>query len=311
MNPVCDFLFSADLCVPAKDAALEELVGALGLPVPGAGAHVVYPHDGWDCVFALVSKAFAAAPTRLEVIAPLDGADVAAPRFGRRVYDGQAPRAVRTHATVVAVPDMARLVERVRASGVAHWLQEPAEDVPFQRLWMGAAPGDLGHYTAAADCGLRIEFIPSDSNAFSPKLFVTPVDEPRPGEVGYRRIIARDYGVADLDAALAHMDRVFGWDAAHGVRDVPERGYRYATMAANHAHGAALRLVEQTGGGAGPGPLAIVIAAFDLEATAQDLERRGTRFVRLRATAHEPEALVPALSAHVDAIRIVQEHPIR
>src|SRR5690606_22405395 len=190
---ICDFLFSADLCVPQIRPALDELVARIGLPQPGAGAWVLYEDDGWDVVFALVSKAFRAAPTRLELIAPIGETGA-----GPAVYAGQAPRSIRTHATVVATPDLPGLVERVRRSGARHWLQPAGEQVTFDRLWMGAGVGAVGDYDPTADGGFRFEFIPSNSQAFSPRLFEAPQDEPRKGEVGFRRIRRRSFLVADL-----------------------------------------------------------------------------------------------------------------
>lgn len=310
MVSICDFLFSADLGVPDAAAAGAELMGRLGLPQPGPAAHVRYPDEGWDVIFALVNKAFAAAPTRLELIAPLDPPGAAGARIGRRVFDRQAPRRVRTHATVVATPAMAELVERVRRAGALHWHQPPAEDVPFERLWMGSPVGDLATYNPEADGGFVFEFIPSGSSAFPPKLFETPNDAPRPGETGFRRIRSRAFLVADLDAKLRKLETTFGWEPAHPVREEPGRGYRFVTMAANHGHGAALRIVQPTepdsaAGRAladeGPGPWAITLAAFDLEATAADLISRGVSFRRTPAGKHEPEALIPELSPTLDA----------
>lgn len=309
---ICDFLFSADLCVPDAQAATVELVARLGLPQPGPAAHVRYHENGWDVVFALVNKAFAAAPTRLELIAPIGTVG-----DGPAVYRRQAPRRIRTHATVVATPAIEALAERVRRQGVRHWFQPKTEQVPFDRLWMGSPPGDLGDYDPDADGGFVFEFIPSNSSAFGPKLFERPHDEPRPGATGFRRIRRRAFLVADLDAKLRKLEDVFGWTPARPVRDEPSRGYRFATMAANHAHGAALRLVEPTDPDSlagrtladqGEGPWAITIAAYDLEATFADLEARGVAVRRLPAGAFEPEALIPSLSPELSApIEIVPD----
>lgn len=297
---ICDFLFSADLCVPNVEASLGAFTGKLGLPQPGPAAFVKYPNEGWDVVFALVNKAFATAPTRLEIIGPLGQAR----NGGPRIYDDQAPRIWRTHATVVATPDLDALAERLRSKGLRAWFQPKAEEVPFDKLWVGAVPGDIADYRPDADFGFRFEFIPSDSSAFAPKLFVKPVDEPRLGETGFRRIRHRAFLVADIDAMLHGLAENFGWEPAHAVRDEPGRGYRYVDMSANHGHGAGLRLVQATDpdsaagrdfAAQGQGPYTITIAAFDLEATAADLTARGTTFTKLAAGRTEPEALVPHL----------------
>jgi hypothetical protein len=297
---ICDFLFSADLCVPAAGEAFERLQTVLGLPQPGPAAYVRYADDGWDVIFALVNKAFAAAPTRLEIIAPLDPPGSGRP--GRGVFDRQAPRLWRTHATVVATPSVEALAERAARAGARCWFQAPAPEVPFARLWMGAAAGDLADYDPGADGGFRFEFIPSDSPAFSAKLFQPPVDEPRPGELGLRRIRSRAFLVADINATLRRLEAVFDWAPAHPVRDEAQRGYRFVDMSANHAHGAALRLIQPvdadtpTGrdfAAQGPGPYAITLSAFDLEATAADLAARGVPHRRIAPGRWEPEAVIP------------------
>ena len=302
---ICDFLFSADLCVGKVEPAADELVNRLGLPRPGPKAYVRYPEEGWDVVFALVNKAFAAAPTRLELIAPLEGNGP-----GPRVYQRQAPRPIRTHATVVATPVLDEVVERVRRAGVAHWLQPATDHVPFDRLWLGSPPGDLGKYDRAADGGFVFEFIPSNSSAFAPGLFAAPQDEPKLGQAGYRRIVHRSFVVADLDAKLRLLADVLGWLPAHEVRDEPSRGYRFVTMTANHAHGAALRIVQPTSADStagrtlasqGEGPWAITLSAYDLSVTVADLRARGVHVDEFPAGQFEPEALVPHLSSEIDA----------
>jgi hypothetical protein len=307
---ICDFLFSADLCVQAVTPAIEELVARLGIPQPGPAAYTQYEDEGWDTIFALVNKSFSAAPTRLEIIAPLDPPGARPARAGRRIHEAQDPRLWRTHATVVATPDMTNLVEKVRKSGARHWLQPPAEDVTFERLWMGIGPHEAADYDAAADGGFRFEFIPSDSPAFPPKAFTRPLDEAKPGEVGMRRIRYRAFLVADLDASLRRLEAVFGWEPAHPVRSEPRHGLRFATMSANQPHGAHLRLIEamdpDTAVGAdyaaqGPGPYTITLSAFDLEASAADLSLRQTAFKRVEPGLYTPGALVPILSPGLGA----------
>ena len=297
---ICDFLFSADLCVPSVEQSLSAFIDKLGLPQPGPGAFVKFPNENWDVVFALVNKAFATAPTRLEIIGPL----LDEPRGGRRIFDDQAPRRWRTHATVVATPDIGALAERVRSRGLRAWLQPQDEEVPFDKLWVGAVPGDIADYQPSADFGFRFEFIPSNSSAFAPKLFETPTDTPRPGETGFRRIRHRAFLVSDIDATLRGLEENFGWEPTGPVRDEPSRGYRFADMSANHAHGAGLRLVQPTNpdtavaadlASQGPGPYTITISVFDLDATAADLTARGTKFTRLEAGRAEPAAIIPDL----------------
>jgi hypothetical protein len=296
MASICDFLFSADVCVPQAASTLAALTGRLGVPQPGAGAFVRYPESAWDVVFVLVNKSFSAAPSRFEIIAPLADGGERSP--GARVFASQGPRAWRTHATVVATPRIDELAERLARQGVRHWFQHPADS--FRRIWLGSPADDLGDYDPSADGGFRFEFIPSQSEAFTPKLFQHPVDEPRPGQAGFRRIKHRAFLVEDLDASLRKLDATFGWEPAGPVRDEPGRGYRFALMSANFAHGAVLKLVQPTDPDAGaardleaqgPGPYTIGISVYDIEATAADLAARGVAFERLAAGAAEPETL--------------------
>jgi hypothetical protein len=300
MASICDFLFSADVCVPSVGPTLEALTAGIGAPQPGPSAFVRYPDLAWDVVFALVNKSFSAAPTRFEIIAPLAGCGEDSQ--GARVFASQTPRAWRTHATVVATPCIDALAERLARQGVRHWYHYP--EGSFRRIWLGSPEGDVGDYDPSVDGGFRFEFIPSDSEAFTPKLFQHPVDEPRPGETGFRRIKHRAFLVADIDASLRRLETLFGWDAAGAVRDEPGRGYRFVEMSANFTHGAVLKLVQPTdpdGRAArdlkaeGPGPYTIGIAAYDLAATAADLTDRGVTFDRLPAGSAEPETLLITL----------------
>ena len=89
-------------------------------------------------------------------------------------------------------------------------------------------------------------------------------------------------------------------------------------MSANHAHGATLRLVQATDpdfqagrdfAAQGAGPYTITIAAFDLDATAADLARRGLAHHRLAAGRWEPEALIPDTEL-VRPIAIIPDTPL-
>jgi hypothetical protein len=167
---------------------------------------------------------------------------------------------------------------------------------------MGLREGDVADYDPAADDGFRFEFIPSNSSAFSPKLFQTPVDTPQPKDAGLRRILGRSFLVADIDQTLRRLEALFGWTPGGPVREEKTRGYRCVEMSRNHAHGAALRLVQpfdpdslvgRDFAAQGPGPYAITIAALDLETLACALIDRGASARRLPAGRWEPEAILP------------------
>lgn len=303
---VCDFLFSADMLVPNPRDVVSQLVASVGLPQPGPNAYVEYRDSGWDCVFALVNKAMTVGPTRLEVIGRPDAWTDAVDRHGQRIADLQGQRPAKTHAIVIATPDLAAVGARLRDRQVRHWYDTTKE--PFDRIWLGVTQAEPEAYDPAADGGLLLEVIPSHSAAFAPQLFVTPPPEPvdpRPGQMV--RIVSRDFLVADLDAAVATLAENVGW-AADGPPATTAGGTRTVRMARNHAQGAALRLVQPVpGDGAtgayfarwGAGPYTIRVAVAGLEAKAADLAARGTAFTRLPADGPWPARLAvdPAATA--------------
>jgi hypothetical protein len=309
-DSICDFLFSADLLVPHPRDAVAQMIETIGLPAPGPGAYVDYPLSGYDCVFALVNKAWAVGPTRLEVIGPKHYPDTPDDNRGARIDEAQGENPCKTHATVVATPDLGALTEHVRSLGLRHWLQEGSPDeTGFDRLWMGFSAEDENAYEPEADAGLFIEVIPSESPAFVPKLFQVPPPEPEnptPGQL--LRIVSRSYLVRDLDRSLETLATNLMWDATDvGIIDDAEAGGRHAVMSRNYEQGAALKLVQPRPGTPagehleryGDGPFTIRIAVHDLDAKREELRSRGTAFTDLPATEHEPErvAIDPAATA--------------
>jgi hypothetical protein len=112
----------------------------IGLPPPGPAAFVDYEESGWDCVFALVNKAWSVGPTRLEVIGPKRYPGTPETSRGQSMADVQGKKPCKTHATVVATSELDRLVEHVRRLGLRHWLEERGtEPASFSRLWMGVS----------------------------------------------------------------------------------------------------------------------------------------------------------------------------
>lgn len=303
---ICEFLFSSDMINAKVEQTLGALMGRIGLPKPPPEAAKQFPAGGWDIVFAPVNPNTKAAPTRIEIMAPLslapgmEGRDVK-PDYGLQIYEAQKQRKWRTHATVVVTSELDAVVARARELNLRHWFQTPPDHPGFPRLWVGIPNSDHKDYQPDDDCGLMLEFIPFGASAFSVTEVDTAPDLPHPGEVGMRRVQYRDFLVRDVDACVQTLSTNFGWKAAGPVADDPARGHRIVTMSANYRQGARLRLVEPTNpdlqpardmAAEGPGPYTITIAVFDLEATAADLESRGTPFDRLPATPHAPETLV-------------------
>lgn len=290
------------MLVPEPRAAVAQMIESIGLPYPGPAAYVDFEESGWDCVFALVNKDWAVGPTRLEVIGPKRFPGTPEKSRGQSMADVQGEKPCKTHATVVATPDIERLAEHVKGLGLRHWLEEAGEDgVPFTRLWMGVNEADPCDYRPEADAGLILEVIPSDSSAFARKLFKRsppePVD-PAPGQM--IRILSRAFLVDDLDASLKTLERNLLWEPSEAVIEDRDAGYRYALLSHNYAQGATLKLIEPLDPdrpeGAflarwGPSPFTIRIAVHDLAAKRDDLKARGTAFEGRPGTAREPERL--------------------
>lgn len=298
-----DYMFSADMCVPDPHATAAQLVETIGLREPKPTAHVEYPESGWDVIFALANKSISLAPTRLELIGPKQWPETPRASNGRRIFDMQGSRACKTHASVVVTPRMDDLIDHVRKAAVRHWLQVANDEVPFDRLWIGAAEGDPGDYDRSADAGLIIEVLPSNAPTYFPQFTTKVPPEPEnPADGDFIQIVSRAHFTDDLDATLKTLERNLAWEPAGPIIEDRAAGYRFASMSYNYAHGAKLKLVEPLDVDSyvgryysawGPGPYAIRFAVYGLEAKAAELEERGTGFTRLSATKHTPELLAP------------------
>jgi hypothetical protein len=101
------------------------------------------------------------------------------------------------------------------------------------------------------------------------------------------RITARGVLVRDLDESLRQLATNLDWEPAEPVRAFPDEGLRRAQLGFTLTHSATIDLIEPTRWGCetgqylhtyGPGPYYIRIAVNGLEAKADDLKTRGTRF---------------------------------
>lgn len=295
---ICDFLFSADMLVANPRDVVNRLISSIGLPPPGPAAYVEYRETGWDCVFALVNKAMVVGPTRLEVIGRPDEWHEAAQSHGQKIADLQGDRPAKTHATVIATPDLEAVGARLAERGVRHWYDTTKQ--PFDRIWLGVTQEEPAAYDPTSDGGVLLEIIPSHSAAFSPRLFATPApqpDNPTPGQM--IRIISRDFFVDDIDASLRALADDIGWEPEGSVR-TERTGTRSVVLSRNYEQGATLKLVqpspEDDAAGTyfarwGAGPHNIRIAVAGLDACAENLRNRGTAFVRLAADDDHPDRI--------------------
>jgi hypothetical protein len=308
---ICDFLFSTDMLVPHPREAVAQMTRTIGLPPPGPSAYVDYEESGWDCVFALVNKSWSVGPTRLEVIGPRRYPGTPEISRGQSTTDVQGDKPCKTHATVIATSDLQRVVDHVRRSGLRHWLEDRGTDpAAFARLWMGVSASEPYQYEPDADAGLIGELIPSDSAAFTPRLFQRPPPEPvdpSPGQM--IRILSRAFIVDNVDETLRTLETNLLWEAAGPAVDDLEAGYRFAVLSRNYEQGATLKLVQPLDATGpvgrfhrqwGPAPFTIRIAVHDLSAKAEDLASRGTGFVPLAPTEHQPARLAVDASETAD-----------
>jgi hypothetical protein len=140
-----------------------------------------------------------------------------------------------------------------------------------------------------------IEVLPVEPLQMPPETFATPPPAPRdakPGEMV--RIVSRGFLVRNLDETLRLLSANLDWEPAGPVAVVADEGYRRARMSFALAHSASVDLIEplrwnsETGyylSTWGPGPYFIRISVNGIEAKAEDLRTRGTRFATIESGA--------------------------
>ena len=134
-----------------------------------------------------------------------------------------------------------------------------------------------------------------------PETFGDVVPEPHGLPAGGMvRVTARGYLVRDLDTTLRALSANLGWEPAGPVESLGEEGYRLVKMGFAIGHSATVDLIEPRRWNSdagyflntwGPGPYYIRIAVAGLDAKAQDLTDRETRFRELPASADLPRRL--------------------
>ena len=221
-----DLLASADLLVDDAGSAALRLQTVLGV-LPARGDFLqCWPRWGFESHWCRVAPRLGYAPTHVEIIAPYGEPD---PRLGHphiaELYGAPQPRAYKTHSTPIAVTDLDAVIARLDRRGVTYRLDEPESELPFRRLWLGRRAGDPGHYDAAADGGLYLEFIATADMGFPIRTApVTP--EPNAGD-GLVRVAARTMVVRDLALSLEQLrlnapnPATFYTHGPAGYRDYP------------------------------------------------------------------------------------------
>jgi hypothetical protein len=107
--------------------------------------------------------------------------------------------------------------------------------------------------------------------------------------------------VRDLDVTLRALSANLAWEPTGPVESFSAEGYRLARMAFRVGHSATVDLIEPQRWNSdagyylntwGPGPYYIRISVLGLDAKANDLAERGTRFSDVPATADLPRRLL-------------------
>lgn len=290
-----ELLMSADMMLPDPDGMAALLVERLG----------IHSHPRWRQAFAdhpyiahflRVHKSLAHAPTRIEPQCHLDLPNLGDPLFhehleGLKAFQGE-HRPMLTHSVVLVLPKprFEDLVDRLVRRRVKFRLAQRTPDMQWDRLWLGVTP-EAPRYEPSADGGLCIEIMPSEPLQLPAETFTIPaprVAAPTPGEM--LRISARGWLVRDLDQTLFKLSTNLGWEPTGPVRQFARDGVRQATMGFSLTNSATLDLIEPAQWNSdaglyinnwGPGPYYIRIAVHGLEAKAEDLRARGTRFTRV------------------------------
>lgn len=287
-----DLLMSADMMVPDPDGMAELLIAKLG----------IHGHPRWRQAFAdhpyiahflRVHKSLAISPTRIEPQWHLDKPNHGDPMFhdfleSLKAYQG-AHRPMLTHSIVLTLPSarLSVLVDKLVRRKQRFRLAQITPDMPFDRLWLGVTPEDP-RYEPSVDGGLCIEVMANEPLQLPADTFAVPapqVVDPQPGQM--IRVSARGYLVRDLDDTLRRVSSNLDWEPNGPVQELGEEGYRKATMGFGLANSATLDVIEATKWSSdagrylhawGPGPYYIRIAVHGLQAKAEDLRARGTRF---------------------------------
>lgn len=297
-----DMLHSPDFVVPDVRSTVRSLVDKVGLAQPRPGWYQCFPGHAYEAVFARVGPSRVSAPSRLEIISPYplpSPVDPSVPRsYVEEIAALQGSRPVKTHATVVTTSDLPGLLDLVRSRGIRHRVDAPSPDLPHDRLWIGVSPDAPADYSPDDDAGLMLEFIPTQCLQLDPAVFDRPPPASAVAEGEMVRMVARCFLVDDLDRTLRMLAERMDWPVA-SITTEPATGTRRARMAAGIGGGATLELIQPVGQSAevdflkrwGPGPYAARISVAGLPAKADDLRRRGTRFVEVPGEGDRPDLL--------------------
>lgn len=294
-----NLLLHCDLMVPEPDDTMSLLERAIGVPEPKLHWRHAFPNHSFRSWYARVHPSLAVAATRLNPQGLVRGVEKPAdPLFEPYLeslldFQGRA-RPLHTHATVLITSRFDELVESLLRRGLPFCIAPHDPEMPMDRLWVGVTPDDPV-YRPTVDGGLMIEILPLEPLLLPAATFDDPppqASDPQPGDM--IRISSRGFIVRDLDRTLRLLSRNLGWEPVEPVTDFPTEGFRRARMGFQLPNSATVDLMQPISGGSevgryaatwGPGPYHIRIAVNDLDAKADDLKHRGTRFHDVPPTA--------------------------
>lgn len=287
-----ELLLSADMMVSDPDGMTELLVNKLG----------IYKHEKWRQAFdhhpyiahfLRVHKSLAVSPTRVEPQVHLDRPNPGDPMFHEflqslEAYQGK-HRPLLTHSIVLTLhgPKFEKFVEKLMRRRLPFRMAQRTPEMPFDRLWIGCTP-ENPRYEPSVDGGLCIEVMPTEPLQMPAETYAETAAQPRdqkPGDMV--RVTARGFLVRDLDDTLQKVSRNLDWEPTGPVVELAQEGYRRARMGFTVQNSATLDVIEATRWDSsaglyvnnwGPGPYYIRIGVNDLQAKADDLRERGTKF---------------------------------
>jgi hypothetical protein len=194
-----------------------------------------------------------------------------------------------THSNVNASDRLPELVENLMRRKQPFRLAPWSPEMPYDRIWVGMTP-ENPHYEPSVDGGLCIEVIPFQALRMPEEASQIPAPQPSPADLSpgeMVRLVARGWIVRDLDDTLRRLSDNLFFEPRGPVETLSASGYRRARMHYSLPNSATLDVIEPTrwdsGAGKmlhswGPGPYYARIAVNGLDAKAEDLRARGTKF---------------------------------
>ena len=283
-----DMLMSADFMVKDADHTADIFINKLGIYGHPKWRHGFTNHT-YIAHFLRVHRNRAFAPTLIEPQGHLDKPNTGDPVFPEHLHSLETflgrHRPILTHSNVQCTDRLDELAEKLARRRLPFRIAPWTAEQPTDRLWVGVTP-ENPRYEPSVDGGLCIEVITTGSLLMPADTF----DQPQPTDLAEGemvRCVARGWIVRDLDDTLRRLSTNLDWDPREPVRTFDREGYRLARMGYALANSATLDLIEPTRFNSragyylhnwGPGPYYARIAVNGLDAKAEDLRSRGTRF---------------------------------